>query len=182
LTNFQVATFTHANGVEPTSAFVATINWGDGTTSAGTIALSGTTYTVQGSHTYSSTHGHTITTTVTEPTQAVDKVGGEHPGDDVLQFNPKHKHENGDSVVQAGQSDPGTSKNNAVVTVPAASSVVALVSAASTGGQGAATINATAVSDHFFSLGGQIVEKLLLGHRRSHFLTDWFVDPGSDRD
>jgi hypothetical protein len=28
LKNVQVATFTHANNVEPTSAFVATINWG----------------------------------------------------------------------------------------------------------------------------------------------------------
>src|SRR5262249_16725745 len=53
LTNFQVATFTHANGVEPASAFAATINWGDGSTSAGTITLSGGTYTVTGSHSYS---------------------------------------------------------------------------------------------------------------------------------
>ena len=66
LTNFQVATFTHANAVEPTSAFKATINWGDNTTSAGTITLSGTTYTVTGSHTYSSNGSHLISTTVTE--------------------------------------------------------------------------------------------------------------------
>ena len=39
--NVTVATFTHANGVEPASAFVATINWGDGTTSTGTITESG---------------------------------------------------------------------------------------------------------------------------------------------
>jgi hypothetical protein len=52
LSNVQVATFTHANGVEPASAFMATINWGDGTTSAGTITLSGTTYSVKGTHTY----------------------------------------------------------------------------------------------------------------------------------
>jgi hypothetical protein len=66
LTNFRVATFTHANGVEPANAFTATINWGDGTTSAGTITLSGTTYGVTGSHTYTSTGSHTITTSVTE--------------------------------------------------------------------------------------------------------------------
>ena len=52
LTNFAVATFTHANGVEPASAFTATINWGDGKTSTGTITQSGTTYTVSGSHRY----------------------------------------------------------------------------------------------------------------------------------
>jgi uncharacterized repeat protein (TIGR01451 family) len=72
LTNFQLATFTHASGVDPTSAFSATINWGDGTTSAGTIGLSGSTYTVTGSHTYSGGGKHTISTTVTEVTQAVN--------------------------------------------------------------------------------------------------------------
>jgi|GEM_PF-1981333 uncharacterized repeat protein (TIGR01451 family) len=67
LTNVQVATFTHASGVEPTSAFTATINWGDGTlTSADAIALSGATYTVTGSHHYASGGKHTIKTTVTE--------------------------------------------------------------------------------------------------------------------
>jgi hypothetical protein len=74
LTNFQVATFTHASAVQPTSAFSATINWGDGTTSAGTIGLSGSTYTVTGSHTYSVGGKHTISTTVTEVAQAVNKI------------------------------------------------------------------------------------------------------------
>jgi hypothetical protein len=74
LTNFQTATFTHANGVEAASDFAATINWGDGTTSAGTITQSGTTYTVRGSHNYSGNGNHTITTTVTEVGQAVDKI------------------------------------------------------------------------------------------------------------
>jgi hypothetical protein len=61
-----VATFTHASGVEPTSAFVATINWGDGSTSVGTITLSGSTYRVTGSHTYAQSGTHTVTTTVAE--------------------------------------------------------------------------------------------------------------------
>jgi uncharacterized repeat protein (TIGR01451 family) len=65
--NQTVATFTHANGIDPASAFVATINWGDGTTSAGTISFSGTTYSVKGSHTFVSGGSHTISTTVTEP-------------------------------------------------------------------------------------------------------------------
>jgi uncharacterized repeat protein (TIGR01451 family) len=64
--NVTVATFTHANGVEPPSAFVATIHWGDGTTSTGTITESGGTYTVKGSHRYRSGGTHTVTTTVTE--------------------------------------------------------------------------------------------------------------------
>ncbi len=65
--NVTVATFTHANGIEPASAFVATIAWGDNSTSTGTITLSGTTYTVKGSHTYASGGSHTVSTTVVEP-------------------------------------------------------------------------------------------------------------------
>jgi uncharacterized repeat protein (TIGR01451 family) len=67
--NLTVATFTHSSGVEPASAFIATINWGDGKTSTGTITESGTTYTVKGSHNYNGKGGggsHTVTTTVTE--------------------------------------------------------------------------------------------------------------------
>lgn len=64
--NVTVATFTHANGLEPASAFVATINWGDNSTSTGTITQSGTTYTVKGSHTYSKNGSYTVTTTVVE--------------------------------------------------------------------------------------------------------------------
>lgn len=82
--NLAVATFTHAGGVEPASAFKATINWGDGTTSTGTITLSGTTYTVRGSHRYARTGSHRITTTVTEVGSATQlllaKVGDEVPG------------------------------------------------------------------------------------------------------
>jgi uncharacterized repeat protein (TIGR01451 family) len=78
-----VATFTHANGLEPTGAFQATINWGDGKTSTGTITLSGTTYSVSGSHRYSKPGTHTVTTTVVEVGQAAElliaKVGDEVP-------------------------------------------------------------------------------------------------------
>jgi hypothetical protein len=55
LNNVTVATFTHANGIEPSGSFTATINWGDGTSSFGTVtqATPGGAYTVQGTHTYS---------------------------------------------------------------------------------------------------------------------------------
>lgn len=76
LTNFQVATFTHASGVEPAGAFQATINWGDGTTSLGVITLSNGVYTVKGSHTYSNTNRHTITTTVLETGNSPVVEGG----------------------------------------------------------------------------------------------------------
>ena len=64
--NLTVATFTHANGIGPASAFVATIDWGDGITSTGAITLSRGTYSVQGSHTYTTNGSHTVTTTVVE--------------------------------------------------------------------------------------------------------------------
>jgi hypothetical protein len=81
--NIVVATFTHAGGVEPTGSFTATIDWGDGRTSTGTITLSGTTYTVRGSHSYRHSGTHTITTTVSEIGAAAQlllaKVGDEMP-------------------------------------------------------------------------------------------------------
>jgi uncharacterized repeat protein (TIGR01451 family) len=76
VTNIRTATFTHASGVEPTSAFTATINWGDNTTSVGTITLSGITYSVSGSHTYTNTNRHTIRTTVVETGNGSVKEGG----------------------------------------------------------------------------------------------------------
>jgi len=89
-----VATFTHANGVEPASAFQATIDWGDGKTSTGSITLSGTTYSVVGSHSYKKAGSHTITTTVTEVGSATElllaKMGDEVPG------LPDHVGDDGD--------------------------------------------------------------------------------------
>lgn len=83
LTNVAVATFTHANGVEAPSAFTATIDWGDGRTSTGTITQSGTTYTVTGSHNYSRNGTHTISTSVVETGNDSDlllgKIGDEEP-------------------------------------------------------------------------------------------------------
>ncbi len=83
VTNAVVATFTHAGGVEPASAFSAIINWGDGKTSAGTITLSGTTYSVTGSHTYPRPGTYTISTTVTEVGASTSllfaKIGDEIP-------------------------------------------------------------------------------------------------------
>ncbi|OYV91579.1 MAG: hypothetical protein B7Z73_05405, partial [Planctomycetia bacterium 21-64-5] len=46
------------------SDFTATIDWGDGTTTSGPVALSGGTYTVEGSHTYSDKGTFTVRVTV----------------------------------------------------------------------------------------------------------------------
>ena len=54
-----VATFTDANAGSTNADFTATIDWGDGS-SPGTVSGGGGSYTVSGSHTYSSTGSFTI--------------------------------------------------------------------------------------------------------------------------
>jgi hypothetical protein len=53
LNNVTVATFTDGTGSTPASDFSASIDWGDGSTSAGTVTLAGGVYNIAGSHTYS---------------------------------------------------------------------------------------------------------------------------------
>jgi hypothetical protein len=55
LTTLQVASFTDANTSAPVSDFTASISWGDGTTSTGTVSQPGglgTAFVVKGSHAY----------------------------------------------------------------------------------------------------------------------------------
>jgi uncharacterized protein (TIGR03118 family) len=64
LTDVTVATFTHGAGTEPVSEFSATINWGDGTSSSGTVARSGVSYVVTGTHTYTDEGFYKVTVVV----------------------------------------------------------------------------------------------------------------------
>src|SRR5262249_21326828 len=48
----NVATFSDTNTLASASDFTATIDWGDGTTSAGTVAGANGNFTVSGNHTY----------------------------------------------------------------------------------------------------------------------------------
>ena len=70
LNNVEVATFTDQDTATLASQLFATVNWGDGTTSAGTVLGSGGTFSVDGSHTYAA--GGSYTTTVT--------IGDDPPG------------------------------------------------------------------------------------------------------
>jgi hypothetical protein len=65
-----VATFTDPAGAENVSEYAASINWGDGTTSLGTISFNGGTFTVLGSHSYSEegTGNSPITVTINHGT------------------------------------------------------------------------------------------------------------------
>ncbi len=60
-----VATFTDSYPGAPVTNFAATITWGDGTTSAGTISVSGSTYTVSGTHTYAADDTYPVGVSIT---------------------------------------------------------------------------------------------------------------------
>jgi choice-of-anchor C domain-containing protein len=55
-----VATFTDTYPAAPTTDFSATITWGDGGTSTGSISQSGSTYTVSGTYTYMADGTYTV--------------------------------------------------------------------------------------------------------------------------
>jgi hypothetical protein len=59
-----VATFTDPGGAEPLADYAATVAWGDGTTSAGTITFANGAFTVQGRHAYAEEGTFSVTVTV----------------------------------------------------------------------------------------------------------------------
>ena len=62
-----VATFHDANAAAPPSDFTATIDWGDGTTTPGTITSNGGgNFTVSGTHTYATVGPFTVTVVVND--------------------------------------------------------------------------------------------------------------------
>lgn len=68
--NGSVGTFTSARGGSLSSDFTASINWGDGTTTAGTITLNAATFTVSGTHTYAASGSFTVTVSITDTTNS----------------------------------------------------------------------------------------------------------------
>src|SRR4029077_11007285 len=61
-----VASFTDSDAANVPGDFVATIDWGDGNTTAGTVTGGGGTFTVSGTHTYANAGVFTVTVTLTE--------------------------------------------------------------------------------------------------------------------
>ncbi len=61
-----VATFTDANTTNVASDLIATIDWGDGSTSTGTVAGGSGSFTVSGTHTYAASGAFTITVTLAD--------------------------------------------------------------------------------------------------------------------
>jgi hypothetical protein len=66
--NVTVATFTDTNLAAPASDFSASIDWGDGMTSTGTISGSSGAFSVNGSHTYSEDGAHSIKVKIADDT------------------------------------------------------------------------------------------------------------------
>jgi len=66
LTNVVVATFTDAYAGNLPSDFATTINWGDGTTTAGTVNGGNGAFTISGSHTYATAGQDTVTVTLSD--------------------------------------------------------------------------------------------------------------------
>jgi hypothetical protein len=64
--NGTVATFSDADGSKTAASFTTTINWGDGSTTAGTVSGGPGTFTVTGQHTYADEGTFPFTGTVTE--------------------------------------------------------------------------------------------------------------------
>jgi hypothetical protein len=69
-----VATITDPAGAEPVSDYGATINWGDGSSSAGTIVASGGSLSVTGDHLYVEEGKYTITVTIKHDSATPDAV------------------------------------------------------------------------------------------------------------
>jgi hypothetical protein len=62
----QVATFTDTNTAAVVSDFTATINWGDATTSAGTVTGGSGSFQVNGTHTYAGTGAFSVMVTLSD--------------------------------------------------------------------------------------------------------------------
>ena len=62
-----VTTFTDQGSISPASEFTALVNWGDGTSSPGTVTGASGSYVVSGSHTYAEEGTDAPTVTVTDP-------------------------------------------------------------------------------------------------------------------
>jgi hypothetical protein len=67
-----VATFTDQNTKDTASQYTASIKWGDGATSTGTISGSAGKFTVTGKHTYAKAGTDSITTTITQVGNALN--------------------------------------------------------------------------------------------------------------
>jgi PKD repeat protein len=72
----QVGTLHDANASAPASEFTATIDWGDGSTSLGSVTGSGGSYAVKGGHTYAAAGSYPVKVTVVDQDGATVTLTG----------------------------------------------------------------------------------------------------------
>jgi hypothetical protein len=76
-----VAKFTDSDAGGTVSDYTASINWGDGSTSTGTVSKSGSGFAVSGSHTYAKPGSYTVKVTIKDAggstATVTDKVGAQ---------------------------------------------------------------------------------------------------------
>jgi ELWxxDGT repeat protein len=75
LKNVVVGTFTDGDGSTPVANFTAVIDWGDGSTSTGTVTEAKGVYTISGTHTYAQEGDYTTQATVTVNTTGTRPTG-----------------------------------------------------------------------------------------------------------
>jgi hypothetical protein len=71
----QVASFNDSATGLTAASCTAAINWGDGTTTAGTVTGASAPWSVSGSHTYSEEGDYTVTVTVTDTASTMSATG-----------------------------------------------------------------------------------------------------------
>jgi hypothetical protein len=118
------ATFTDANPAATSADFTATINWGDATTTSGTVVGAAGSFTVNGAHTYTMAGPFTVTTTIKDDggstttatcgtkVPACDENGHENDGSgDIKDDNSNHHTaDNRDVKFSSDQDDDNTDK------------------------------------------------------------------------
>jgi hypothetical protein len=77
INNVQVASFGTSYFHQVASDFIAVIDWGDGTVSAGTVSGGGGSFTVTGSHTYMANGRDTVRVTVMDDPPGTQSVTGQ---------------------------------------------------------------------------------------------------------
>jgi N-acetylneuraminic acid mutarotase len=107
-----VATFSDADENTSPANYTATIDWGDTTTSAGTVAASGGGFTVSGSHAYAEEGTYTVTVSISDlDSNSTTATGSVDVADGALSAAGLHlvlhNHAVGGVVASFTDSDPG---------------------------------------------------------------------------
>jgi len=112
--NGTVATFTDSNAANKATDFTATINWGDGTTTTGTVVGSNGSFLVQGSHTYPDEGSFPVSVTIKDdapgtPTATAagnrQRHGGRRPDPQPADLQPDGGQSFTGAVATFGDSD-----------------------------------------------------------------------------